>query len=147
MPSINVVRLMNWKTYKPHKKSPELEMCMAFSSKLRSIVLDGKLNGVFTHVPNEIGWSKNKVAQAIYAGAKAMGMIVGTSDYIFIGPHGGLALEAKTKTGTQNPGQKDFEVWCKEQGVPYHVFRSVDEGVDLLKKYGFIREKHDTGPQ
>lgn len=141
MPGIHIVRLMNWKAFKAKKQKPEQEICIDFANAVRALVLDGRLRGIWTHVPNEIGWSNNKIAQTIYAVAKAMGMIVGTSDYLFLAPHGGLALEAKSKTGFQQENQKDFQKWCDDESVPYEIFRSAEEGIALLQKYGFIKEK------
>jgi len=140
MPSLNVVRLMDWKPFKRRstKGHPEQDICIEFANRLRALELDGKTRCVWTHVPNEIGWNRNKVAQTIYAAAKAMGMIVGTSDYLFLSADGSLALEAKSKEGSQHNGQKDFEAWCKEKGVPYALFRSADEGIELLRKHGMI---------
>lgn len=140
MPSISVVRLMSWKSFKTKKPKPEQAICTEFANRLRALELDGKLRCVWTHVPNEIGWNPNKVAQTLYAAAKAMGMIVGTADYLFLANDGSVALEAKSATGSQHEGQKDFQKWCEEKGVPYHVFRSAEEGIELLKQHGMIKE-------
>lgn len=141
MPKIHVVRLMNWKPFKTKKPKPEQIICTEFANQVRMLTLDDKLDGIWTHVPNEIGWSPNRTAQMLYALAKSMGMIVGTSDYIFLKSNGSLALEAKSKTGKQHPGQKDFQQWCEDNDIPYRVFRSSDEGIAILKEYGFIKEK------
>ena len=140
MPSINVVRLMSWRPFNNRTKTPrpEQDLCIDFANRLRALELDGKLRCVWTHVPNEIGWNRNKVAQTIYAAAKAMGMIVGTADYLFLAENGSLALEAKSKAGSQHEGQKDFEKWCQEKNVPYALFRSADEGIELLRKNGMV---------
>lgn len=113
-------------------------MCIEFANRLRTYELEGKVNCIWTHVPNEIGWNPNKIAQTLYAAAKAMGMIVGTADYLFLAKNRSLAMEAKSATGRQHEGQKDFEAWCKEKGVPYRVFRSVDEGIEILKEEGML---------
>lgn len=143
MASIAVVRLMSWKPFRSFGKGknsrPEQQICMEFADKLRALELDGKLTCVWTHVPNEIGYNQNRVAQTIYAAAKAMGMIVGTSDYLFLGATSSLAMEAKSKTGQQHQGQKDFEAWCLSKGVPYKLFRSADEGIEILKEQGFVK--------
>lgn len=140
MPSLNVVRLMSWRPFKSRSKHPrpEQDLCIEFANRLRALELDGRTSCVWTHVPNEIGWNRNKVAQTIYAAAKAMGMIVGTADYLFLAADGSLALEAKSKSGTQHDGQKDFEKWCGEKGVPYAVFRTVEEGIEILRQHGMV---------
>ena len=139
MTSISIARLMSWPSYKPKKPKPEETLCQNFANELRALTLDGKLKGIWTHVPNEIGWSNSRVSQMIYAAAKAMGMIVGTSDYVILGADRSLALEAKSKTGQLHNGQKDFRAWCAEQNVPYEVFRTVEEGLEILRKHGFIQ--------
>lgn len=140
MASIAVVRLMAWKTfvYRGKGSRPEQQMCIEFANKLRALELEGKVKCVWTHVPNEIGYTNNKIAQTIYAAAKAMGMIVGTTDYVFLGSNSSVAMEAKSKTGKQHQGQKDFETWCVSKSVPYEIFRTADEGIEILKKHGMI---------
>ena len=107
MPSISVVRLMDWRPFKNRSKSPrpEQELCIDFANRLRALELDGRTKCIWTHVPNEIGWNRNKVAQTIYAAAKAMGMIVGTADYLFLAADKSLAMEAKSQSGKQHEGQ------------------------------------------
>jgi len=137
-PTISIVRLMSWPAFKTKKAKPEETLCRDFANELRGLTLDGNLRGVWTHVPNEIGWGNNRISQMIYACAKSMGMIVGASDYVFLGPNGALALEAKSSTGQLHAGQKDFRQWCAEQEVPYEVFRTVEEGLTHLRTHGFI---------
>lgn len=139
MPSISVVRLMSWKPFRTRDPKPEQTICMEFANRLRALELEGRLTCIWTHVPNEIGWNRSKVAQMLYASAKAMGMIVGTSDYLFLARGSSLAMEAKSKTGSQHDGQKDFEIWCGEKGVPYRIFRSAEEGVAILREMGFVK--------
>lgn len=140
MPSISVVRLMSWPPFVNRSKRghPEQDICIELANRLRAKELEGKSRCIWTHVPNEIGWNRSKVAQMIYAAAKAMGMIVGMGDYLFLSADGSFVLEGKSTTGTQHRGQKDVEAWCAEKGVPYAVFRSADEAMELLEKHGMI---------
>lgn len=137
-----LVRLLSvtpikWRT----PAQPEIALSIAFANHLRALTLDGKLKGVWTHIPNEIGWGANdKKAQFTYALAKNMGMIVGSPDYVFLKSDGALALEAKSKTGRQHEGQKDFEQWCAEQGVPYRIFRTIEEAIAILIENDFLEE-------
>lgn len=139
MTSISRVRLMDWRPFVTRKPKPEQTLCTEFASQLRALTLEGKMLCTWTHVPNEIGWSNSRAAQIIYAAAKAMGMIVGAPDYVFLASHGSLALEAKSKTGRQHDRQVDFEAWCGEQNVPYEIFRTVEDGMAILRKYGMIK--------
>src|SRR3546814_6256046 len=70
---------------------------------------------------------QNRLAQIRYTIAKAMGLIDGTADYLFLWATGSGALEAKVGKNGQQPNQIDFEVWCTEMGVPYRTFTSVEE--------------------
>lgn len=137
-----IVRLMAVNPFKWRKPpGPETATAIAFATELRALTIEGRLAGIWTHIPNEIGWGKNKSNQMVYAIAKNMGMITGFSDYIFTRPGQSLCLEAKSKTGVANPAQKDFKLWCEREDVPYHVFRTAGEGLALLQDYGFIKGK------
>lgn len=134
-----LLALMEVKPFKWRKApGPETEMCIRFANDLRAMTLEGKLKGVWTHIPNEIGWGKNKSNQLVYAIAKNMGMIPGSPDYMFIRPGHGLILEAKAPKGQLNPQQKNYREWAASAGVDYHIFKSVEEGKALLKQYGYI---------
>jgi hypothetical protein len=72
---------------------------------------------------------------------RSMGAISGTADYLFKRPGLTLWLEAKTKTGRQSPEQKAFQEKVEKCGDTYHLFRSVDQGLDILKQEGFFVER------
>ena len=116
---------------------PEEQLASEFGSALRAGALDGRLRGIFCHVPNEIaGQARSKRAAIRYAIAKAMGLIEGTADYLFLWENGGAALEAKTGKGKQTDGQSAYQIWCERENVPYFIFRSVEEGFALLTDIG-----------
>src|SRR3546814_7825620 len=85
---------------------------------------------------------QNRLAQIRYTIAKAMGLIDGTADYLFLWATGSGALEAKVGKNGQQPNQIDFEVWCTEMGVPYRTFTSVEEGLLILTEWGQIGRAH-----
>ena len=136
MTKLFIVRLMSVRPIRWKKTpGPETILCESFSNWLRAETLEGRIQGVWTHVPNEIGYmSQSKSAQFIYAIAKAMGMIVGSPDYVFLTKSGSLALEAKSANGNQNPSQKDFQSWCENESVPYHIFKTLDQAQKILKE-------------
>lgn len=112
-------------------------MAIQFANRLRDYALTGRLRAVWTHVPNELaGASRATVPAAI---ARAAGLISGTADYLFLWGGGSLALEAKSATGRQSPGQRDFADWCAAHGVPYHVFRTVEDGEAILTAAGVLQ--------
>jgi len=70
--------------------------------------------------------------------ARIAGLITGASDYLFLWDGGSGVLEAKSKTGSLTPSQKDWRDWCVANGVRHAVFRSVDEGEAQLRSWGVL---------
>jgi hypothetical protein len=112
-------------------------ICIEFASKLQRMTRQGEFNCVWFHVANEYAGE----SKPLYgAKLKAMGKVAGVSDYIFMKEGKNLALEFKTtdKQSKQSKGQKCFEQWCKDVGIPYELVRSSQEGFDALKKHGIM---------
>lgn len=66
------------------------------------------------------------------------GMRAGVSDLILLVPrHGfaGLLMETKTPDGKQSEAQKEFERLATEYHYLYKVYRSVEEGQQIIKWY------------
>ncbi|EHK57744.1 hypothetical protein [Allomesorhizobium alhagi] len=120
------------------KLGPEDRICIEFANRLRAWTLEGRPVAVWSHIGNEIGGG-TKNANIRYAIAKALGMITGASDYVFLWPGGSAALEAKAPKGVQTAGQTDFEAWCTARGVPYRIMRSADEGEAILREMGVLK--------
>jgi hypothetical protein len=74
---------------------------------------------------------KNKVQGAHL---KAMGMMRGISDHVYIvgPPIGCVWLECKLPSGVQSEDQKEFERIVKEAGQEYRIWRSVEELIDII---------------
>lgn len=115
---------------------PEDSMCLDFATRLRVASIEGRLRAVWTHPANELAFSFHKSPRAGIA--RALGLITGASDYLFLWDGGSAALEAKAKTGSLTDGQKDFRAWCEEQRVPHFVFRTADDGEQILKSLGVL---------
>lgn len=111
---------------------PEDRVCVEFATRLRQWTLEGRLRAVWSHPANEL--CKPDAATAV---ARALGLITGTPDYLFLGSVS-AALEAKAPGAYPNPGQKDFRDWCATHGVPWRVFRSADEGETILRELGIL---------
>lgn len=150
MASLHLVRLMMRPKLANLKLGPEDQMAVQFADGLRVFALQGKLKAVWTHVANEMaGAGKTKdenarktsirLAQIRYAIAKALGLISGTSDYLFLWEGGSGALEAKAPGKPQRPEQKDFQKWCEENGVPYRIFHTPKEGYLVLEEWGVLK--------
>ena len=139
-----LVRLMSYTGLaRTARLTAEDEMAIGFANDLRKAVLEGRLRAVFCHPANELAGfvtmkgGKVRVPVQI-AIARALGLITGTADYLFLWNGGCCALEAKSETGGLRLAQRDFRDWCKLNGVPYHVFRSAEEGLSILRGYGVL---------
>lgn len=132
-----LVRLMMYRGLSPSLRiKPEEHLSITYTNELRGLALEGRLSAVFCHVPNELaGYSSSTARSAI---TRAMGLISGTADYLFLADGRCLAQEAKIGRGSLSPNQSDFRLWCEACNVPYRVFRSVDEGLQQLRDVGML---------
>ena len=90
--------------------------------------------GLMFHVPSE--GNRNSVIDG--GRRKAMGIVAGVSDLIFMLPrHGyyGLCIEMKTETGKQSDKQKEWERKVTEQGYDYQIARSLSEFKTCVTNY------------
>lgn len=140
-----LLRLMQYRGLsRSIKIGPEDAECLAFVTELRAASLQCRLHAVWTHPANELAGMVRKgtggkiIIPAQVALARALGLITGTSDYLFLMRTGSLAIEFKSKTGTMTEGQKDFKDWCDAMGVPHHVVRSADAGLQILRDAGSL---------
>ena len=134
---------MDYKTFKG-KKGPEDLLAIDVATYLRVATLEGRLAATWTCIPHEVGAVKSnslsfKMAQARYAKAKAMGLITGSADYVFVWDGGGGWIELKTETGTLSPAQKDFRDWANATGSNHAVCRTLDDVVSTLFSWGVLR--------
>lgn len=120
---------------------PEERLAIDFANALRALTIEGRLRCVWTHPANEVAGQQSGLAQIRYAIAKAMGLIDGTPDYLFLSRTGSAALEAKVGSNGQQPNQIDFERWCASVGVEYATFRSVEEGLSHLTRWGLLSDE------
>jgi hypothetical protein len=139
-----LVRLMQYASLSRSVRLGEEDaMAVQFANDLRKATLEYRLKAVWTHPANEIAGmvtmvrGKPRVPVQI-AIAKALGLITGSSDYLFLWNHGSCALEAKSARGSLTQGQRDFRDWCNFAGVPFHVFRTVDDGLAILQQHGIL---------
>lgn len=132
-----LVRLMDCKPFKG-RTGPEDRLAIEVANYLRAAVLEGRLSATFTHIPHEIGGA-GIAAKVRLALAKAMGLIAGSADYVFVWPTGGGWIELKAPGGSLNPAQKDFRDWCEGTRTPYAVARSLDEVIHILSQWGALR--------
>ena len=82
-----------------------------------------ELRKLFFAVPNETG-KKNPIQQAR---AKAMGLVAGVADLVFVGGKKPiLFVEMKLPSGSQSPEQKVFEKKVSERGLDYILIRDFE---------------------
>ena len=120
------------------RMGPEDQMACQFAADLRVASIEGRLDAVWFHPASELAYGHKTGASA--AKARTLGMHKGIYDYVFLWGTGAAALEAKSDVGRQTDGQKDFAHWCAAHGVQHSVFRSVPEGLGLLKGWGIYRD-------
>lgn len=103
---------------------------------------------LFFHVVNEqprqVGGS-NQAAAIIGKRLNDMGRMAGVSDYCFLwmGPFGLEAgfLEAKHGKNTLTPSQKEFFGHCANLKIRTGVFRTVQQGIQMLEDWGIMKTK------
>ncbi|MBF5091934.1 hypothetical protein F1640_18435 [Novosphingobium sp. NBM11] len=130
------------------KLGPEDSEAYRFATDLRAAALEGRLLCVFIHPANELAGitrvdrqgRRRALPQA--ATARALGLITGASDYLFLFGDGSLVIEFKSADGRLTPAQRDFRDWCKSRDVPFHLARSRVEALDVLRDAGlYLDEK------
>lgn len=128
---------------------PEDEQSIRFADRLRELSLMGKLRAVWTHIPHEVGGG-SKNAALRYSLAKALGLITGSADYVFVWADGGGWLEMKRakapktltraarSAGALTKQQKGFAEWCALTGTRHRVIHSAEEGFAALREWGVL---------
>ena len=104
--------------------------------ELRNLSLDGKLNAVWFHVPNE-HVIRDNVDRARIRKRQCLGMISGAPDFIFLMKDKSLQIELKTDTGVLSDNQKSFKKWPEDKDVPYIIAKSWNDVKNTLKQHGF----------
>lgn len=138
-----LVRLMDHRALsRSMRLGPEDSEAYAFAQELRVATLEGRLKAVWTHPANELAAATvegGKVrVPARVALARALGLITGSSDYLFLWDGGSAAIEFKSDQGSLTPSQRDFRDWCTAKRVHFFVVRSVKQGLDLLESLGVL---------
>lgn len=86
------------------------------------------------HIPNE---RSSSVANMMKL--KRLGLLPGVSDLeIWVPIKTGIRtvyMEVKRHDGRQSVNQKAFQAMCEKAGHPYHVVRSLDEAIEVVRMY------------
>jgi len=91
----------------------------------------------WNNVPTERGllFHVNNKARNAIEGAKfkAMGVVAGVSDLIYLKPGGKpILIEIKTDNGTQSTEQKKWELHVKSAGYQYLICKSLEEFIKII---------------
>jgi hypothetical protein len=65
---------------------------------------------------------------------KAMGVVAGVSDMVYLHPSGAMLLEFKTPKGRQNDRQVWWQGQVEKAGYRYIIIRSFDDFTALLDR-------------
>lgn len=133
-----LVKLMDRPKLGKVKLGPEDLICIDFANRLRAYTLDGRLSAVWCHIGNEIGGGHGRSSQIAYSIGKALGVISGFPDYVFLWRGGCGLLEFKSGTGTLSENQRWFKAWSELSSLPYEVVRSADDGEAILRRWGVL---------
>ena len=95
------------------------------------------LAGVYVFmIPNDAA-GKTSIAKA--GRLKACGLRAGVADLVVMSPDGRAHfLEVKTETGRLSESQIRFAELCIKRGWKYEVARTVDEAVEIVRKWGIV---------
>lgn len=132
--SANLVKLLSReKLSMKFRIEPEQRLSIEVADWLRGMSLTGQLKAVFFHVPNE---SKRHIITAMIL--KAMGMLSGVSDFIFLWNDGSGVIELKVGKGKETENQLLFFDWCDSLGVYRATCRSLEDVQRTLKTWGLV---------
>lgn len=126
-------------------KGPEDLLSIEVANYLRAATLEGRLVATWTHIPNEVAGVRNGDVPALrratraYSKAKAMGMITGVPDFVFVWAEGGGWIELKSADGRLSARQKDYQDWATATASRHAVCRTLDEVVAVLFHWGVLR--------
>lgn len=134
----------------PHniKIDPEALECIVFADRMRGHTAQGRYKGIWGHTPNE---SKRGLIHNLVL--RAMGMIPGATDFIFMWEKGGCVIEFKTPermrwndkgkyvkayATKQSDSQKFYQQWCDFCKIPYFLCYTAQEAEEKLKGLGAL---------
>lgn len=136
-PQMAIANLMMRDKIPAHwRVQPEERICIEFADTMRRYVLTGLYSGLWMHLANE---GKRHPVTAIVM--KAMGMLTGAPDYVFMWEGGNAVIEFKVGKTKQTPFQEFFQIWADDSKVTYALCRTADQAVDLLRELGAFEKK------
>lgn len=131
------------------KLGPEDRLAIEVADACRAWTLEGRLQALWWHTPNEGGGANRRKAQIELAVKTALGLIQGAPDLVFIGyapggydapanHHQVLMIELKSKTGTLTENQKDFRSWAESAQIDYRIAKTFEQVEAALLETGLL---------
>ena len=109
----------------------ELAVHMQVAAYLRRAMPQPDFPVLWWHTPNG-----EKRDQRTAAKLRAMGVLPGVADFLFIMPNGQAAfLELKSATGALSGDQEQFRFRVRQNGCGYATARTLDEAVVILERW------------
>lgn len=140
MDAITKLRILG-RVYNLPSLKGEDALANQIAMKLTEYSIEGKLKGIWFHVPNESVVSKSNMLTDILRIKRkhSMGLINGVPDLVFISKEKALFVELKTAKGRLSESQQLFKEWCIDEGIGYYVSRSVEDIEKILTETGLLR--------
>lgn len=136
LPIATILRLMEYRTFRG-RIGGEDRMSVDVAIMLRVATIEGRLRATWTHIPHEAA-GRGKFAAIYMAKAKAMGLIKGSADFVFVWQGGGGWIELKSETGSLTKEQREFRDWVIATGGNHAVCRSKQEVEAKLIEWGAL---------
>ena len=133
----NIVEFQLLNGIKTGKYTGEDKLTNQIALCLKIAVLEGRLKGVFFHVPNE-SVSKTKKDMLRLLKKKQLGMISGAPDFVIVTQNKTLFIELKTTKGRQSDFQKLFQTWSAKNNIQYYIVRDIKDLEDILLSNGVM---------
>jgi hypothetical protein len=119
------------------RKMGEEALSIEVAMRLKILEKRNRLTGMWFHVPNEMP-VQNKLDLTRLAKKRAMGMMAGAPDLVFLKKDGCLQIELKYGKNSLSSNQKEYRDMSEKKEAPYVICKSWDDVSSELTKYGFL---------
>jgi len=129
---MNEFKILSKITYSKSLKGED-KLANDVALELKALTLEGKLNAVWFHVPNESVVGSLKDMLRINR-KHLMGLVNGAPDFVVISERETIFIELKTDKGRLTESQKMFREWASKVGIEYYIIRNLTELRSALKE-------------
>lgn len=121
------------------KVEPEQRLSIELADALRKLTIKGEYRGMWWHTANE---GKRHAIVALIL--KAMGMLPGAPDFVFLWSFGSGIIELKVGKPKLQPSQEDFKQWAADSAIPHATCTSVEQALAYLRTWGAFTNTRST---